>query len=255
MASLILVLAVLGQAPPTIPMVPLDPRLRLWAPGADHASGCLINCTLGCRAGSPIDPSRPSVVIVHGINPVHTVMHLEVAERYGEAIGARWGTSFNILGWDWNGDSLRGLRSSRNEALAEFQGLVLSQNLIRAGAGPDRLHLVGHSSGSLVAAAAARALADRTGMPIDRLTLLDPAEGQHERIFGALQAGTAAKVVYHFWATGPTGFGGPAPYSNVRDQALSGPAGWSGLIAPDRLDHANIVRWHIGQLAADPWGF
>ena len=154
MASLILVLAILGQPSAAMPMVPLEPRLRLWAPGPDHASGSLINCTVGCQPGSPLDPSRPSVVVVHGINPVHTLMHSEIAQRYGEAIGARWGTSINVLGWDWNGDTLRSLRPSRNEALAELQGRALAEALVRAGVAPDRLHLVGHSSGGLVAAAA-----------------------------------------------------------------------------------------------------
>lgn len=254
MASWMLVLAILAQPSAAVPMVPLELRLRLWAPGPDHASGNLINCTVGCQPGSPIDPSQPSVVVVHGINPVHTLIHSEIAERYGEAVGARWGTSINVLGWDWNGETLRSLRPSRNEELAELQGRALAEALVRAGVVPDRLHLVGHSSGGLVATAAARSLTDRTGRPIDRLTLLDPAAGQHARIFGTLQAGSTARVVYHFWARGPTGFGHPALYPNVRDQALSGPAGWSGLVAPGRLDHLNIVRWHIGQLAANPWG-
>jgi pimeloyl-ACP methyl ester carboxylesterase len=150
---------------------------------------------------------------------------------------------------------LRGFRPTRNEALAEFQGRSLAEALVRAAVDPERLHLVGHSSGALVAAATARSLVNRTGRPVDRLTLLDPAQGQHDRIFGALQAGSAASLVSHFWATGPTGFGGPALYPNVRDQALAGPAGWKGFVALDRLDHFNIVRWHIGQLAANPCGF
>jgi hypothetical protein len=255
MTSLILVLSILGQPSAAMPMAPLEPRLRLWSPGPDHASGSLINCTVGCLPGSPIDPSRPTMVVVHGINPVHTLMHSEIAERYGEAIGARWGTNVNVLGWDWNGDTLTSLRPSRNDTLAELQGQTLAKALSRSGVAPDRLHLIGHSSGSLVAAAAARGIANRTGRPIDRLTLLDPAEGQHARIFGALQAGSTARIVSHYWATGPTGFGRPALYPNVRDQALTGPAGWSGFAAPGRLDHLHIVRWHIGRLAANPWGF
>jgi pimeloyl-ACP methyl ester carboxylesterase len=255
MASLILVLSILGQPPAALPMAPLEPGLPLWAAGPDRASGSLINCTVGCQPGSPIDPARPTVVVVHGINPFRSWMHLEVAQRYGEAIGERWGMSINVLGWDWNGDSMRSMRPSRNDALAEFQGRALAEALVRAGVAPDRLHLVGHSSGGLAAAAAARSLADNAGDPIDRLTLLDPAEGQHDRIFGALGAGRAARVVYHFWAPGPSGFGRPALYPNVRDQAMAGPAGWRGLIAPDRLDHHNIVRWHIGRLAVDPWSF
>ena len=69
-----------------------------------------------------------------------------------------------------------------------------------------------------------------------------------------LQAGTAARVVDHYWATGPTGFGSSALYANVRDQAVVGPSGWIGFLAPGCLDHMQLVRWHIGQMAANPWG-
>jgi pimeloyl-ACP methyl ester carboxylesterase len=253
MISLIFVLVSLGQSAAAAPMAPLDPRLRLWATGPDHTSGSLVNCTVGTEPGAPIDPTRLSVVVVHGINPAPVIWHSEIAQRYGEAIGARWGAGVNVLGWDWNGKTLRSLRPSRNEELAVSQGEALAEALIRAGVSPDRLHLIGHSSGGLVAAKAARVLADQGGRPIDRLTLLDPAEWQHARIFGALQAGSSARSVSHFWATGPTGFGSPASYPNVNDQAMSGISGWKGLVAPDRLDHMNIVRWHIGQIAANPW--
>jgi hypothetical protein len=130
---LILVLATLAQTPAAVPMVPLEPRLRLWAPGPDYARGCLVNCTVGIPPGTPPDPTLPAVVVVHGINPFNTLMHLEIAERYGEAVGARWGTSMTVLGWDWNGDTVRGFRPSRNEALAEAQGRALADALLRAG--------------------------------------------------------------------------------------------------------------------------
>jgi hypothetical protein len=200
-----------------------------------------------------LDPSRPTVLIIHGINPLHPLMHMEMAQRYGEAICSRWGSSINVLGWNWNGRTLTSLRASENDALAELQGLSLAEVLLQQGAAPESLHFVGHSSGCVVAAAAARAITDRTGRPVDRITLLDPVGRQHSLIFGKLQAGSAARRVDHIWATGPTGFGSPAPYPNVRDEVFKGPAQWSGFLAPGRLDHMQLVRWHIAQLGANPW--
>jgi pimeloyl-ACP methyl ester carboxylesterase len=193
------------------------------------------------------------VVVVHGINPLHPLVHLEVAQRYSEEIGARWGAGLNVLGWDWNGNTMHGPGRFRNQALAEGHGRALGEALLKAGVAPEGLHLVGHSSGSVVAVAAARTIIERTGRRVDRLTLLDPQAQQHPLIFVTLQAGEAARVVEHFWVTGPSGFGAQAPYPNVRDQAVAGPSGWTGFLIPHRLDHIELVRWHITQLASDPW--
>jgi hypothetical protein len=254
MAWLLLVLASLGQAPAATPIVPPQPEVRLAAPGADQAPGVLINCTVGQPPFAAPDPARQSVVVVHGINPYHPFMHLEMAQRYGEAIGAAWGASFNVLGWDWNANSMQGPFPGRNADLAQCQGRVMAEVLIREGLAPEKLHLIGQSSGCIVVASAARVIADRYGRPIDHLTLLDPRTGHHGRVFETLQAGSAARVVDHLWATGPTGFGSSAPYANVRDRAVIGPSGWIGFLAPGKLDHMQLVRWHIGQLAANPWG-
>jgi hypothetical protein len=254
MASLLLVLATLGQPAPVIPIVPSRPEVRLWVRGPDSSPGVLANCTVGYSSASPHDPSRPTVVVVHGINPLHRFMHLEVAERYGEEIGARWGSSLNVLGWDWNGDTMHGLCPSRNQALAESHGRALGEVLLRAGVAPEGLHLIGHSSGCVVVSAAARTIVERTGSRVCRLTLLDPQAGQHPLIFVTLEAGGAAIVVEHFWVAGPSGFGAQAPYANVRNQAVSGPSGWAGFLKPDYLDHVHLVRWHIEQLSMNPWG-
>ena len=253
MTSFLVILAALGQFSVTAPLATAQAQPRLWAAGADRAPGLLVNYTVGYHPGAGLDPSRPTVVIIHGINPLHPLMHMEMAQRYSEAIASRWGSTMNVLGWNWNGHTLRGLRASENDELAEMHGLSLAEVLLRQGAAPEWLHLVGHSSGCVVASAAARAIADRTGRPVDRLTLLDPVGRQHALIFGKLQAGSAARRVDHIWATGPTGFGSPAPYPNVRDEVFTGPAQWSGFLAPGRLDHMQLVRWHIAQLGANPW--
>ena len=192
-------------------------------------------------------------MIVHGSNPFHPLLHLEVAQRYGEAIGERWGDRLNVLGWDWNGDTLRGVRPARNQELAVLQGQWLAEALLRAGLSPERLHLIGHSSGCVVAASAARRLVERTGCQVHRLTLLDPVGWQNRLIFDDLSAGTMARTVEHYWMVGPTGFGSPAFYPNVRDQAFLGPAGWSGLLGLERSDHMHLLRWHLGQLSRSPW--
>jgi hypothetical protein len=227
--------------------------MRFLAVGHDDAPGLLVNCTVGAQPFTPPDPGRPAIVFVHGINPCHPFFHLEMAQRYGEALGASWGQSLNVLGWDWNADSMRGPFPSRNALLAECQGRLLAESLLRAGFAPESLHLVGHSSGCIVVASAARIIAAHWGKPIDRLTLLDPRTGHHPLVFERLQAGSAARVVEHFWATGPSGFGSDAPYQNVRNQAFVGPSGWAGLLSPETLDHIHLVRWHIGLLAANPW--
>ncbi len=253
MAPWMTLLVTLCQTPEVGVGSPSPPRLALSASGADCAPGLLVNWTPGARPDSPADPARPSIVIAHGINPFHPALHLVVAERYAEAIGRNWGAAINVLAWDWNAVTMRGVRPARNRALAEQQGRDLGEVLLRAGLDPRKLHLVGHSSGCIVVAAAARTIVERTGGPVHMLSLLDPASGQHELIFGTLGAGSAAAVVKHYWVTGLSGFGGPAVYANIVDQPFSGRAGWRGFIVPGQLDHLEVVRWHIRQIAEKPW--
>ncbi|MGC8642950.1 MAG: hypothetical protein ACP5XB_24090 [Isosphaeraceae bacterium] len=254
MTLLFFALASLGQAPPAVAIIPPRPAVSLLALGADDAPGVLINYTVGVPPFAAPDPSRFSVVIVHGINPFHPLVHLEMAQRYGEAVGAVWGPSVNVLGWDWNANTMQGPFPARNAALAERQGRLMAEALLRAGLAPERLHLVGQSSGCIVAASAARVIADRYGRTAYRLTLLDPRTGHHTMVFETLRAGSAARIVDHLWVTGPSGFGSNAPYANVRNVAVIGPSGWSGFLSPGNLDHMQLVQWHIRQIAANPWG-
>jgi hypothetical protein len=223
---------------------------RLTAFGPDLARGELVNLTAGSARSDPPAPGRPTVVVVHGLNPLHPLLHLVMAERYAEALGARHGGAVNVLGWDWNAATIRGLRAETNARHAVAQGRRLAGALLASGVDPAGLHLVGQSTGSVVVVAAARALAD-AGRPPSRLTLLDPAGAEHGILFGELAAATAARHVDHAWMPGLSGAGRPAPTpaGPLHETRLRPTTRALGLIFPGRADHFNAVRWHIGRVA------
>ncbi len=221
-------------------------RLIEFGPSLSH--GVLVNHTLGAVPDVPIDSTRWTVVVVHGINPFSPIAHFTMAERYAEAIGRRFGSSINVLGWDWNAATLASVRPSVNDQVAVHQGFALAAAIQRAGIDPATIHLIGQSSGCVVAAAAARLLSAWCGRQVACLTLLDPISTQHRLIFVELSAGSTCRIVEHYWAPGPSGFGREAPYPGVRNTAVSGPNGLFGLLRPLHTDHLFLVRWHILQL-------
>ena len=110
------------------------------------------------------------------------------------------------------------------------------------------MHLIGQSSGCLVATSAARVFTG-SGRPPARLTLLDPAAIYHDLLFEALGAGTAARQVENYWSASLSGYGRPAPYPGVQNTRIDRASGALGLIRPLHSDHLNLVRWHIGRIA------
>src|SRR3954447_19628383 len=145
--------------------------------GGDPAPGVLVNATPGARPFDPPDPVRPTLVIVHGINFVPWASHLPMAQRLGEAIARRGGPPLNVLGWDWNSDTLVSFSPRANDEHAVRHGHRLCRTLIDRGLAPGRLHLIGQSSGAIVVASAARELREITGQCVAQVTLLDPATG------------------------------------------------------------------------------
>jgi hypothetical protein len=230
---------------------PAHDAIRLWAWGGSPARGELVNWTRGVAPGSPPDPSRPTLVVVHGVNPAHPLLRMTVAERYAEAIARRYGPAVNVLGWDWNAAARGGLRPGLVHRDAIEQGRRLAATLRMAGFRPADLRIVGQSTGCLVAAAAARSLADGTGEFVGVVTLCDPVRAERELVFGPLEVVGAAASVEHFWAPGLSGFGGPAPTSapNLLERRIPGPRGARGLLRPAHTDHLNVVRWHINALS------
>jgi pimeloyl-ACP methyl ester carboxylesterase len=229
-----------------------DGRLTLIEPGLDAAPGVLVNASLGAAPADPFDPARPTFVIVHGLNPFHPAAHIAVGPRYAEALRGRYGASCNIAYWDWNGATGLGMCARRTREKAWAHGCRLAYALQCRGADPCRVHLVGQSTGCLVAASAARRLSSACAGRVGRLTLIDPAVQDHSFLFEHIGAGTSADVVDHYWVQGPSGFGAPAPYAGVRNASLRGPSGLWGLINPGKSDHLNAVRWHIGALSTAP---
>lgn len=218
--------------------------IRLFAAGPSRGRGVLVNRTPGARPADPINRNLPTLVVVHGLNPLHPFMHMTVGERYAEAV-ARAGMLVNVLEWDWNASTLRmgGITATRLHAI--HQGYRLGEALLSRGIEPASVHLIGQSAGCLAAAAAAWRCDERSGRPVGRLTLIDPFGPDQGWIFGRLDACRCAVRVEHLWAPGPSGFGGPAHYPGVVNVKVPGPSGLRGLLRPLHSDHLNTLRWHI----------
>ena len=219
--------------------------------GGDPARGVLVNLSPGARPFDPPDPNRPTVVFVHGINPMPRVVHFEMARRLAEALAFRPGPCFSVFGWDWNAATVEGTRREVNDANAVAQGVVLAGALRASGVDPVRIHLIGHSSGAMVATSAARSLADAAGRPIAQLTLLEAASCHHDMLYQRLGAATAALRVENYWSPGVSGFGRETLIPGVQNIRVPGQTPVVGVVWPLRSNHISIVRWYV-QTAADP---
>ena len=213
--------------------------------GGDPARGVLVNKTPGARPFDPPDPARPTFVFVHGWNPTPRTVHLSMADRFAEAVSRRFGAAFNVLAWDWNAATFVSLRASANEANSIRQGCLLAAALRGAGIDPTRAQLIGHSSGCIVATAAARGLTTACGQPALQLTLLEPASSYHSVVFDRLAAGSAAYRVENYWAPGPSGFGNHVPHQGVRNWQVDGPTPYLGIVSPRHSSHLAVVRWYL----------
>ena len=218
---------------------------------ADPSPGLLINTTAGMRPFDPPDPTRPAVIMIHGLNPTPWLVRIPEAERLGEAVGRRGGPPINVLGWDWNGDTYASVRMKPNQAHAVDHGRMLARAILAAGIPPEHVHLIGHSTGAIVAASAARALQEATGRPVAQVTLLDPATPYHDLVFNRIAVGRQARVVHHFWAPGPSGFSQPVGSPGVTDIRVDVPGGWYGLVNLLQSSHLNTARWYVAT-AGDP---
>lgn len=222
-----------------------DDALALMVPGPDFGRGTLVNVSLGAHPNTPLDPGKPTFVIVHGLNPLHPLMHFEVGERYGDALRARYGNLCNVALWNWNGVTTHGLSHARVHHRAIEQGERLAETLLAMRIDRSRLALIGQSAGCVLVASAARRLTRRGGAPVRQLTMIDPAWQEHELIFEQIQAGSCAWIVENLWVPGASGFGAPAYYANVRNFEIPGPNGLYGLLNFSESDHLHAVSWHI----------
>jgi pimeloyl-ACP methyl ester carboxylesterase len=171
-----------------------------------------------------------------------------MSEQLAGAVARRGGPALNVFGWDWNAATFVSLAPRANGNSAVAQGRALAAALQRAGALPARTHLIGHSSGSIVAASAARTLAVEYGQPVAQLTLLEPAAGYHDVVFERLAAGTAARRVENYWSPDRGAYGHEAPYPGVENIRVDRPPRSSGPIFPRRSSHMYVVEWYIATI-------
>ncbi len=213
--------------------------------GGDPAPGLLVNHSIGARPFDPPDPSRPTVVFIHGFNPAPGMVHFTMADRLAESIARRGGPALNVLAWDWNAATYLGLNPHVNAENTVGHGRRLAAALRSKGLAPGRLHLIGHSSGSIVAASAAQALRCWSGQPVAQLTLLEPAEFYHHIVFERLAAGSSAHRVEHYWAPGPSGFSREVTYSRIKNHRVEVPNPCLAAVHPLRSGHLHVFRWYL----------
>jgi pimeloyl-ACP methyl ester carboxylesterase len=227
-------------------------RSTLIAFGGDPAQGILVNRTIGSAPFDAPDPARPTLIFIHGFNPMPRTIHFEMAERVAEAVGSRFGPrAFNVLDWDWNGATFVGIHYDKNTEAAVQQGPGLADAILRAGLDPARVHLVGHSHGAIVAASAARTIASRTGRFVAQVTFLEAAEFYHDIVFERLGAGSASGRVENYWSPGPSAYGRTALYAGVTNIRVPSRTPWVGIVLPSHSGHVDLVRWYI-ETAAHP---
>jgi pimeloyl-ACP methyl ester carboxylesterase len=213
--------------------------------GGDPARGLLVNRTPGFRPFDPPDPSRLTVVFVHGLNPLPRVVHFGMTELLAESLDRRGGLAFNVMDWDWNAATFESLRTSANSEAAIRQGQALAWSLWNAGLDPGRIHLIGHSAGGIVATSAAEVFARQLGRPAAQLTLLEPAAYYHSYIFDRMAEGLPCPIVENYWSPGPSAYGKEVALPGVRNFRIDGPGSFAGVICPLRSDHLSIVRWYL----------
>ena len=234
-------------------------RPTLLACGGDLNRGVLLNRTPGTRPDSPIDPTLPTVVFIHGYNPLPRTVHFEMARRLGESLGRRpGGCGFNVLDWDWNAATSSGFASARTRKPRSTRapaGVVLAPGRSRPVSTPPDRPRRGEPRGGR------RPLGQSSiprGVLVAQLTFLEPAAFYHEFIFEHLAAGTAASRVENYWAAGPERLRAGRPLCGrqqcpgLRRDALAGRGDADAVGAPG---HRPVVRRDGRENPGCPRGF
>src|SRR5262245_28198945 len=93
-----------------------DAREPFLVFGGDTSQGVLVNLSAGARPGDPAVVGRPTVVFVHGFNPLPRTVHFTMSEQMAAALVRRAGPAFNVFGWNWNGATFVSLNPRVNGA-------------------------------------------------------------------------------------------------------------------------------------------
>ncbi len=210
-------------------------------PGGNGCQGVLINLSSGACPHTMIDPSKPTVLLTHGWNPLPNAIHATFGESSARSIRSRFGDQVNILSWDWNAVRISALRDQPFE-IASAQGRQLAKALRCRGVQVENTHLVGHSLGTIVIAQAACCLSDLG--TVAQITLLDPPSSFHERIFGELNVTNHGRIIENYWAPGISGYGEPVNCAGVRNYQVGGEHPILGIVDLSVSNHVNVMAWY-----------
>ena len=217
--------------------------------GGNGRKGVLLNYSCGAHPCDAIDPSKPTIVVTHGWNPLPKQIRTTFGLSAAKALKCRCGDSYNLLSWDWNAVKVSAFNDEPLR-IGRCQGKMLASALRSRGVNPRCTQIIGHSLGTLVATQAAVCLSDRG--PMAQLTLLDPPTSLHEELFCRLGAQRHACCVENYWVPGISGYGGKANYRGIRNYEIEqGHSPMIGIIDLSVSNHVYSMLWYY-QTMRDP---
>ncbi len=222
--------------------------------GGNDRHGVLLNYSCGAHPCDPIDPTKPTIVITHGWNPLPNQIRTTFGIAGAEALRCRCGDSYNILSWDWNAVRVSPFNDEPIR-IGRCQGRMLASALRARGVNPRCTQIIAHSLGTVVAAQTAACMSDMG--PFAQLTLLDPPSAMHEEIFCKLAATKHACVVENYWSPGISGYGDEANYRGVRNYTVEGDNPIIGIVDLSLSNHVGVMRWYYDTMRCPsmPCGF
>jgi len=209
--------------------------------GGNGRKGMLLNYSYGAHPCDAIDPSKPTIVITHGWNPLPKKIHTTFGCSGANAIKRRCGDSYNLLSWDWNAVKVSPF-NDEPVRIGKCQGRMLAAALRARGVNPNNTHMIAHSLGTLAITQTAVCLSDLG--PMAQLTLLDPPTSMHEEIFCKLGATRHACVVENYWAPGISGYGEHVETLGVRNYRVKGVNPIRGCVDISISNHVNVMLWY-----------
>jgi len=222
--------------------------------GGNGRKGVLLNYSCGAHPCDAIDPSKPTIVITHGWNPLPKKIHTTFACSGANAIKCRCGDSYNLLSWDWNAVKVSPFHNEPVK-IGKCQGRMLAAALRARAVNPGNTQLIAHSLGTIAVSQAAVCLSDLG--PMAQLTLIDPPANMHEEIFCKLAATRHACVVENYWAPGISGYGKHSDYCGVQNYRVKGVHPIRGCVDLSVSNHVNVMLWYYKTMRCPsiPCGF
>lgn len=222
--------------------------------GGNGRMGVLLNYSCNAHPCDAIDPSKPTIVITHGWNPLPNRIHTTFGSASAATLKARCGDSYNLLSWDWNGVRVSAFNDEPLR-IGKQQGRMMAAALRARGVDPGRTHMIGHSLGTIAVSQAAACLSD-LGQTA-QLTLLDPPSNYHDDIFCKIGAIYYGQVVENYWSPGCSGYGDHAGYPGVQNYIVRGTTPVVGTVDLSQSNHVYVMRWYYQTIRCPsiPCGF